>query len=95
MAGDGSVSAQRRYYHRATVAYDYRGRLSSYRLLSNDHPAPVTVHYRFYWYSVLGLDVIPFAASRTLIVPPIGEARVQAVNVNLEAKHIRLYLSLQ
>ncbi|CRL44952.1 hypothetical protein SGGMMB4_02384 [Sodalis glossinidius str. 'morsitans'] len=72
-----------------------RGRLSAYSLLSNDHPAPVTVHYRFYWYDAQGLDVIPFAATRTLIVPPNGEARVQAVNGNPEAKHVRLYLSLQ
>ncbi|MGL9773866.1 MAG: hypothetical protein ACR5LG_07965 [Sodalis sp. (in: enterobacteria)] len=30
--------------------------------------------------------------TRTLIVPPNGEARVQAVNGNLEAKHVRLSL---
>ncbi|RLR17794.1 DUF1425 domain-containing protein, partial [Sodalis-like symbiont of Bactericera trigonica] len=47
-----------------------RGRLSAYSLLSNDHPAPVTVHYRyrFYWYDAQGLDVIPFATTRTLMV---------------------------
>ncbi|MBT9433473.1 DUF1425 domain-containing protein [Candidatus Sodalis endolongispinus] len=72
-----------------------RGQLSAYSLLSNDHPAPVTVHYRFYWYDAQGLDVIPFAATRTLIVPPNGQVRVQAVNGNPEAKHVRLYLSLQ
>lgn len=72
-----------------------RGRLRAYSILSNDHPAPVTVYYRFYWYDAQGLDVIPFAATRMLIVPPGGEARVEAVNGNPEAKHARLYLFLQ
>lgn len=35
---------------------------------------------------------LPFAATRTLIVPPNGEARVDTVNGNPEAKHVRLYL---
>ncbi|AHF74062.1 outer membrane lipoprotein that is part of a salvage cluster [Candidatus Sodalis pierantonius str. SOPE] len=72
-----------------------RGRLRAYSILSNDHPALVTVYYRFYWYDAQGLDVIPFAATRMLIVPPGGEARVEAVNGNPEAKHARLYLFLQ
>lgn len=34
-----------------------RGWLRAYSLLSNDRPAQVTVHYRFYWYDAQGLYV--------------------------------------
>lgn len=71
-----------------------KGRQRAYATISNGQNTPVTVHYRFYWYDSQGLDVMPFADSRTLVIPADTDVRVDSINGNPEASRVRLYLFL-
>ena len=37
--------------------------------LYNERQEPVTVHYRFYWYDVRGLEMHPLEAPRSVTIP--------------------------
>jgi uncharacterized protein YcfL len=40
--------------------------------LYNERHEPVTVHYRFYWYDVRGLEMHPLEATRTVVIPAMS-----------------------
>ncbi|TCV98260.1 YcfL family protein [Biostraticola tofi] len=71
-----------------------KGRKQAWADISNGQNHAVTIHYRFYWYDEQGLDVLPYPETHTLVVPSDSSVRVQAVNGNLEARRVRLYLYL-
>lgn len=70
------------------------GRKKATSVLSNSQPHPVTLHYRFYWYDKQGLDLLPFADARTIIVPANSDVEISSLNGNLDAYSVRVYLYL-
>lgn len=73
---------------------DDPGGKRAYARLTNHQAYPVSIHYRFYWYDRQGLDILPFASVKTVVVPPQASMVVDAINGNLEAQRVRLYLYL-
>lgn len=63
-------------------------------MLENQQSKPVTVHYRFYWYDDKGLEIQPFEAPRTLVVPANQRLEISSQMGNLMASKVRLYLYL-
>ncbi|EHD21046.1 MULTISPECIES: YcfL family protein [Brenneria] len=63
-------------------------------VVSNSTRRPVTVHYRFYWYDDKGLDVLPYEAARTLVIPPEAEISVVSTRGNPDVRQVRLHLFL-
>ena len=62
--------------------------------LYNERHEPVTVHYRFYWYDVRGLEMHPLEATRTVVVPSISSVTLYGSSNYLCAHKVRLYLYL-
>lgn len=73
---------------------DSQGRRRAYAAIHNGQNHAVTVNYRFYWYDSQGLDILPFPDTRTLVIPPGADVTVESISGNLEARRVRLYLSL-
>ncbi|WP_410015745.1 YcfL family protein [Sodalis sp. C49] len=73
---------------------DDQGRRRAHATIGNGQDHAVTVNYRFYWYDPQGLDVLPFPATRTLVIPPGADVTVESITGNLEARRVRLYLFL-
>jgi len=76
------------------VMSDDMGRLRAQSVINNGQHHAVTIHYRFYWYDGQGLDILPFADTRTVTVPAGADVMLDSMNGNLEAKRVRLYLFL-
>ncbi|MCI1900428.1 MAG: YcfL family protein [Enterobacter sp.] len=62
--------------------------------LYNERQEPVTVHYRFYWYDVRGLEMHPLEVPRTVIVPANSSVKLYGSANYLGAHKVRLYLYL-
>lgn len=62
--------------------------------LYNERNAPITVHYRFYWYDVKGLEMHPLEAPRSVVVPARGAVTIFASSHFPGATKVRLYLYL-
>lgn len=62
--------------------------------LNNNQPHAVTLHYRFFWYDKQGLDLLPVADARTVIVPANSSVEINSLNGNFDAYSVRLYLYL-
>ncbi|HDR2751919.1 MULTISPECIES: YcfL family protein [Enterobacter] len=62
--------------------------------LYNERHEPVTVHYRFYWYDVRGLEMHPLEATRTVIIPARSSVTLYGSANYLGAHKVRLYLYL-
>ena len=62
--------------------------------LYNERQEPVTVHYRFYWYVVRGLEMHPLEVPRTVIVPANSSVKLYGSANYLGAHKVRLYLYL-
>ena len=62
--------------------------------LYNERQAPVTVHYRFYWYDVRGLEMHPLEVPRTVIIPANSSVKLYGSANYLGAHKVRLYLYL-
>lgn len=62
--------------------------------LYNERHEPVTVHYRFYWYDVRGLEMHPLEAPRTVIIPANSSVTLYGSANYLGAHKVRLYLYL-
>lgn len=67
--------------------------LASSRLY-NERGAPITVHYRFYWYDAKGLEMHPLEAPRSVVVPARGAVAIFASSHFPGANKVRLYLYL-
>ncbi|QHM70644.1 YcfL family protein [Mixta intestinalis] len=70
------------------------GQQRAVSLLENQQSKPVTVHYRFYWYDDKGLEIQPFEAPRTVVVPGNQRVEIGSQIGNLMASKVRLYLYL-
>ncbi|MGO3910918.1 YcfL family protein [Huaxiibacter chinensis] len=62
--------------------------------LYNERNEPVTVHYRFYWYDVRGLEMHPLEAPRNVTVPANSSVTLYGSANYLGAHKVRLYLYL-
>lgn len=62
--------------------------------LYNERHEPVTVHYRFYWYDVRGLEMHPLEAPRSVIIPANSSVTLYGSANYLGAHKVRLYLYL-
>ncbi|WP_105573128.1 YcfL family protein [Cronobacter sakazakii] len=60
----------------------------------NNKDAPVTVHYRFYWYDARGLEGQPLEVPQTVVIPAQGRVTVTSQTDYLAARKARLYLYL-
>ncbi|CCJ72238.1 YcfL protein: an outer membrane lipoprotein that is part of a salvage cluster [Cronobacter condimenti 1330] len=60
----------------------------------NNKDAPVTVHYRFYWYDARGLEGQPLEVPQTVVIPAQGRVTVNGQTDYLAARKARLYLYL-
>ncbi|EOJ6004232.1 YcfL family protein [Cronobacter sakazakii] len=60
----------------------------------NNKDAPVTVHYRFYWYDARGLEGQPLEVPQTVVIPAQGRVTVTSQTDSLAARKARLYLYL-
>ncbi|EJQ2006056.1 YcfL family protein [Cronobacter sakazakii] len=60
----------------------------------NNKDAPVTVHYRFYWYDARGLEGQPLEVPQTVVIPAQGRVTVTSQTNYLAARKARLYLYL-
>lgn len=60
----------------------------------NNKDAPVTVHYRFYWYDARGLEGQPLEVPQTVVIPAQGRVTVTIQTDYLAARKARLYLYL-
>lgn len=67
---------------------------SASSVLYNERHEPVTVHYRFYWYDVRGLEMHPLEATRTVIIPARSSVTLYGSANYLGAHKVRLYLYL-
>lgn len=62
--------------------------------LYNERSAPVTMHYRFYWYDSRGLEMHPLEKTRTLTIPGHSAVTLYGSASSLGAQKVRLYLYL-
>ncbi|WP_253384035.1 YcfL family protein [unidentified bacterial endosymbiont] len=62
--------------------------------LFNERNEPVTVHYRFYWYDVRGLEMHPLEAPRSVTLPAGKSVTLYGSANYLGAHKVRLYLYL-
>jgi uncharacterized protein YcfL len=62
--------------------------------LFNERHEPVTVHYRFYWYDVRGLEMHPLEAPRSVTIPAGKSVTLYGSANYLGAHKVRLYLYL-
>ena len=62
--------------------------------LYNERQEPVTVHYRFYWYDVRGLEMHPLEAPRSVTIPARSSVTLYGSASYLGAHKVRLYLYL-
>ena len=62
--------------------------------LFNERHEPVTVHYRFYWYDVRGLEMHPLEAPRSVTIPAGSSVTLYGSANSLGAHKVRLYLYL-
>jgi len=62
--------------------------------LYNERREPVTVHYRFFWYDVRGLEMHPLEAPRTAVIPANSSVTLYGSANYLGAHKVRLYLYL-
>jgi Predicted periplasmic lipoprotein len=62
--------------------------------LFNEWHEPVTVHYRFYWYDVRGLEMHPLEAPRSVTIPARSSVTLYGSANYLGAHKVRLYLYL-
>ena len=62
--------------------------------LYNERSAPVTVHYRFYWYDSRGLEMHPLEKTRSVTIPGRSAVTLYASANSLGARKVRLYLYL-
>ena len=62
--------------------------------LYNERQAPVTVHYRFYWYDARGLEMHPLEAPRSVTIPAHSSVTLYGSANFLGAHKVRLYLYL-
>ncbi|ASV55003.1 MULTISPECIES: YcfL family protein [Lelliottia] len=62
--------------------------------LYNERHEPVTVHYRFFWYDVRGLEMHPLEAPRSVIIPANSSVTLYGSANYLGAHKVRLYLYL-
>ena len=60
--------------------------------LFNERHEPVTVHYRFYWYDVRGLEMHPLEATRSVTIPARSSVTLYGSANSLGAPKVRLYL---
>ncbi|EKM0373084.1 YcfL family protein [Cronobacter turicensis] len=60
----------------------------------NNKDAPVTVHYRFYWYDARGLEGQPLEVPQTVVIPAQSRVTVNGQTHYLAARKARLYLYL-
>ena len=59
--------------------------------LFNERHEPVTVHYRFYWYDVRGLEMHPLEAPRSVTIPAGSSVTLYGSANSLGAHKVRLY----
>jgi len=71
-----------------------QGRQKAMLSLSNNQSKAIQIHYVFYWYDKQGLDLLPFAAPRTVTVPANSDVDIYSLNGNLDAYSVRVHLSL-
>ncbi|MBA7853498.1 YcfL family protein [Enterobacter sp. RHBSTW-00901] len=62
--------------------------------LFNERHEPVTVHYRFYWYDVRGLEMHPLEVTRSVTIPARSSVTLYGSANSLGAHKVRLYLYL-
>lgn len=62
--------------------------------LYNERHEPVTVHYRFFWYDVRGLEMHPLEAPRSVTIPARSSVTLYGSANYLGAHKVRLYLYL-
>ncbi|WP_152084218.1 YcfL family protein [Enterobacter oligotrophicus] len=62
--------------------------------LYNERHEPVTLHYRFYWYDVRGLEMHPLEAPRSVTIPARSSVTLYGSANFLGAHKVRLYLYL-
>ena len=62
--------------------------------LYNERHEPVTVHYRFYWYDVRGLEMHPLEAPRSVTIPARSSVTLFGSDKYLGAHMVRIYLYL-
>lgn len=62
--------------------------------LFNERNEPVTVHYRFFWYDVRGLEMHPLEAPRSVTLPARSSVTIYDSASYLGAHKVRLYLYL-
>ncbi|KAG1716110.1 hypothetical protein ID866_1014 [Astraeus odoratus] len=62
--------------------------------LYNERNEPVTVHYRFFWYDVRGLEMHPLEAPRSVTLPARSSVTLYDSASYLGAHKVRLYLYL-
>ena len=62
--------------------------------LFNERHEPVTVHYRFFWYDVRGLEMHPLEAPRSVTIPARSSVTLYGSANYLGAHKVRLYLYL-
>ena len=62
--------------------------------LYNERHEPVTIHYRFFWYDVRGLEMHPLEAPRTAVIPANSSVTLYGSANSLGAHKVRLYLYL-
>ncbi|EKY3243906.1 YcfL family protein [Cronobacter dublinensis] len=70
------------------------GRPGAAGTIYNNKDAPVTVHYRFYWYDAHGLEGQPLEVPQTVVIPAQGRVTVNGQTDYLAARKARLYLYL-
>ncbi|HFL1446412.1 TPA: YcfL family protein [Enterobacter kobei] len=63
--------------------------------LFNERNEPVTVHYRFFWYDVRGLEMHPLEAPRSVTLPARSSVTIYDSASYLGAHKVRLYLYLK
>jgi uncharacterized protein YcfL len=90
---DSSVPTAGISAEQPSVSDDQAGKRASAQL-TNHQAYPISIHYRFYWYDRQGLDILPFANVKTVVVPPEASVAVNSYTGNLEAQRVRLYLYL-
>lgn len=62
--------------------------------LYNEQVVPVTIHYRFYWYDVKGLEIFPLEEMRSVTIPGKSSLTLSSTAGYPDAHKVRLYLSL-
>lgn len=62
--------------------------------LFNERHESVTVHYRFFWYDVRGLEMHPLEAPRSVTIPAGSSVTLYGSANYLGAHKVRLYLYL-